>query len=151
VRDLLAGMFAPGGEGDPFAPMISAQDTVLPARTPSSWEGTFLRNVALDAADGPTDVIHLLRGGGPLLLLLGEDGERHLDAARPWQDRLRVVRCAPVPQLPCAALLVRPDGYVAWAPDGGGLGAVLARWFGGDESRSASEGPVAAGSGQPTG
>ncbi|MGA5410176.1 FAD-dependent monooxygenase [Streptomyces lavendulocolor] len=153
VRDLLAGMFAPGGDGDPFAPMISAQDTVLPALTPSSWEGTFLRNVALDAADGPTDVIHLLRGGGPLLLLLGEDGERHLGAARPWQDRLRVVRCAPVPELPCAALLVRPDGYVAWAPDGGGLGAVLARWFGGGGGggRTAPEGSVAAGAGQPTG
>jgi hypothetical protein len=30
-----------------------------------------------------------------------------------------------------AALLIRPDGYVAWTrPDGGDLTAALRRWFG---------------------
>ncbi|GGU38337.1 FAD-dependent monooxygenase [Streptomyces lavendofoliae] len=164
LRDLIAGMLTSGEDGsgaggadggrggDAFGLMISAQDTVLPTRSPSSsWEGTFLRNVALDTAEGPTDVIRLLREGRPLLLLLGEDGERHLGAARPWAHRLRVVRCAPVPDLPCEALLVRPDGYVGWAPDGGALDAVLARCFGGRGVPDPPEALAAAGPGQPTG
>lgn len=151
VRDLFAGMFASGTGADCFGPMISAQDTVLPARSESSWEGRFLPNTALNTADGPTDVIRLLRDGKPLLLLFGEEGARHLDAARPWADRLRVVHCAPVGDLPCAALLVRPDGYIAWAPDGGGLGAVLGRYFGQGEEWSAPARGAAPVTGQPTG
>ncbi|MFF8289676.1 FAD-dependent monooxygenase [Streptomyces sp. NPDC016309] len=153
LRDLFTGMFAAGGGDDCFGAMISAQDTVLPARSRSAREGTFLRNTALDTADGPTDVIRLLRGGEPLLLLFGEAGERHAGPARPYEDRLRVVRCAPVRDLADEALLVRPDGYVGWAPDGGPLGEVLARYFGGGAGRTArADAPAArAGRGQPTG
>ncbi|MER7110482.1 FAD-dependent monooxygenase [Streptomyces sp. NPDC000229] len=153
VRDLVAGMFASGTGDDCFGLMISAQDTVLPARSASCWEGKFLGNTGLDTADGPTDVIRLLREGRPLLLLFGEDGAQHLDAARPWADRLRVVHCAPVPDLPCAALLVRPDGYIGWAPDGGGLGEVLDRYFGQGGGRRVPARAAAPGTGtrQPTG
>ncbi|GAA2492406.1 FAD-dependent monooxygenase [Streptomyces gobitricini] len=151
LRDLVADLFASGRGDDCFGPMISAQDTVLPTRSASSWEGTFLRNVALDSTGGPTDVIRLLRDGRPLLLLFGEDAERHLDAARPWAHRLRVARCAPVPDLLCTALLVRPDGYIGWAPDGGGLDAVLAGYFGSGEALSAPGGGAGARPGQPTG
>ncbi|QGV82282.1 FAD-dependent monooxygenase [Streptomyces ficellus] len=137
LRDLLAGMFASGGGGDTFGPMISAQDTVLPARSPSSREGTFLPNTVLSTTDGPIDVIGLLREGKPLLLLFREEGERHLGAARPWGKHLRVVRCAPAQEIGYAALLVRPDGYVMWAPDGDGLDTVLARTFGRAAGRDA--------------
>jgi 2-polyprenyl-6-methoxyphenol hydroxylase-like FAD-dependent oxidoreductase len=73
----------------------------------------------------------------------GEDGHRVYEALRAgrfvlvgrapgsaWVDR--VVGAAAVAGMP-AAVLVRPDGYVAWAGDdraGGDLDAALARWCG---------------------
>jgi bifunctional hydroxylase/dehydrase len=59
------------------------------------------------------------------------------DAAAGWADRVKVITarpCAGSPLDDVAALLVRPDGYVAWAARPGqeadGLPGALARWFG---------------------
>ncbi|RKR74946.1 FAD-dependent monooxygenase [Frondihabitans australicus] len=59
------------------------------------------------------------------------DSTGALDASR-WADRVDVV-AAPVAELPAPAVLVRPDGHVAWAGDADArpaLDAALARWFG---------------------
>lgn len=75
----------------------------------------------------------LLHQGRPVLLDLS--GGRVGDAARGWADRVDVVAAA-VPDLEARALLVRPDGYVAWAADAfeaddeDRLQAALQRWFG---------------------
>ncbi|MFF8617654.1 FAD-dependent monooxygenase [Streptomyces sp. NPDC015350] len=124
LRALLAGLLESGRGNDFLSAMISAQDTVLPSgprrRYRSLREGTFLDNVELTTAQGPSDVIGLLgRSGKPLLLLLGEGGGSCADTARTWARSLHVVHCAPTDALPYDALLVRPDGYIAWAPDGG--------------------------------
>ena len=58
-------------------------------------------------------------------------------AASAWPDQVSVVaaRCLTRPA-PADALLIRPDGYIAWAagPDApdrtGGLDAALRSWFG---------------------
>jgi len=53
-------------------------------------------------------------------------------AADGWSDRVGVVHLDGPTGLP-ALVLVRPDGYVAWAadrPDGAGLRAALRRWCG---------------------
>ncbi|MFJ6797969.1 FAD-dependent monooxygenase [Streptomyces sp. NPDC091268] len=112
--------------------LISAQDTVYPAHTarPSAWEGRFLRNRVLTTACGGTDVIELLRDGRPLLLLLGEAGGRYREEARDWAGTVRLLDVMPTPDLPYDALLVRPDGYIAWAPDGGPLSDALATYLG---------------------
>ncbi|MGW3681175.1 FAD-dependent monooxygenase [Streptomyces prasinus] len=138
LRALFGELLSGGGESSVLSSMISAQDTVLPARTgdgagsSSSWEGGFLPNVGLATAGGRTDVIDLLRGGRPLLLLFGGPGESGYDEqARDWSGVLRVVRAEPTVEIPCEALLVRPDGYVAWSPCGGAeLADVLAAYFG---------------------
>jgi len=80
----------------------------------------------------------LLHGARPLLLNLG--GENSMDIA-PWADRVQlidaeyggewalpVIGIVPAP----SAILVRPDGYVAWVGDGtqAGLADALTRWFG---------------------
>jgi monooxygenase len=132
LRAFFAELLPRSGESGLLAAMVSAQDTVLPALTenPSPWEGTFLHNVALSTRQGETDVVTLLRDGRPLLLLLGEDTEAHEERARGWDDMLRVVHAAPVSTLACDALLVRPDGYVAWAAGAGGLEAALSVYFG---------------------
>ncbi|MFE2288760.1 FAD-dependent monooxygenase [Streptomyces sp. NPDC059443] len=111
--------------------MISAQNTVVPAYTEgaSPEAGRFLRNVALSTEEGKTDVIGLLRDGRPLLLLFGPDGARYRDEARGWERTVRVVHAHPTADVPHAALLVRPDGYIAWAPYAGGLDAALSAYF----------------------
>ena len=54
-----------------------------------------------------------------------------------WRDRVGVTAARPLAQpAPAAAMLIRPDGYVAWAagPDpaglAGGLPEALRAWFG---------------------
>jgi hypothetical protein len=51
--------------------------------------------------------------------------------AEPWSDRVDVViaECA---DAPADALLIRPDGFVAWSTpaDPASLPVALARWFG---------------------
>lgn len=132
LRALFTQLLATAGEGGALAAMVSAQDTVLAplgARS-SAWEGRFLPNVGLTTCEGPADVVGLLRGGRPLLLLCGERGGGYREQARGWGGLLRTVQAAPVPGLPLGALLVRPDGYVAWGPEGDGLEAALVAYFG---------------------
>ncbi|OIN79469.1 FAD-dependent monooxygenase [Mycobacterium malmoense] len=81
-------------------------------------------------------VAELLHDARPVLLDL--DGNIG-DAARGWADRVDVVN-ATTADRPAAALLIRPDGYVAWAADTfgaaeeAGLQAALQRWFGPESS-----------------
>lgn len=117
-----------------LALMVSGQDTVLPARSryPSLWEGRFLYNLELATEDGPVDAIRLLAGGCMALVRFGATAS---DWAPPPRLRgaLRVVRSAPVPGLPCVALLLRPDGYIAWAADTAGdlvdIDEAVAAWL----------------------
>ncbi|WP_020658643.1 FAD-dependent monooxygenase [Amycolatopsis benzoatilytica] len=56
------------------------------------------------------------------------DPHRELEVlAKPWADRVERVEAG------AAAMLVRPDGYVAWAGDPEALAAALSRWFGDPE------------------
>jgi bifunctional hydroxylase/dehydrase len=60
------------------------------------------------------------------------------ERARGWLDRVDVVTGTPAAQPPgsrtagTAAVLIRPDGYVAWAAPGShqSLPMALTRWFG---------------------
>ncbi|MCX5554402.1 FAD-dependent monooxygenase [Streptomyces sp. NBC_00038] len=136
-----------GGEGGVLASMVSGQDTVLPARGADAppWEGRFLPNTGLVTREGRTDVIGLLAEGRPLLLLFGGPGSSggYEEEARGWAHLLRVVYAEPVPEFGCEALLVRPDGYVAWASGGVGPAAALAAYFG--ARRGVGAGSVRAG------
>ncbi|MFK0293880.1 FAD-dependent monooxygenase [Streptomyces sp. NPDC090442] len=97
--------------------------------------GTFLRDLPLTTADGPTRLVELLHPGRPLLLGLdgkaGADGLRK--AAAGWADRVAIVP-ADAEGVGAAALLVRPDGYLAWAGDAPvteeALRAALTAWCG---------------------
>jgi len=87
---------------------------------------------------GPLRVFSLLHDARPVLLNFGEPGA--LDIAQ-WADRVQLVDASydGVWELPAIgavsapdAVLVRPDGYVAWVGDGTrqGLGDALTTWFG---------------------
>lgn len=131
LRELFGELLAGGQEGGVLGAMVSGQDTVVPVRgvDSSPLEGTFLSNVGLVTDEGRTDLIGLLAGGRPLLLVFGEAGGYEA-VARGWAGVLRVVRAEPVPGLLCEAVLVRPDGYVGWAAGGGGLAPALTSFFG---------------------
>lgn len=149
LRALFGELLAGGGESGVLASMVSAQDTVLPARGAGSspWEGRFLPNVGLVTGEGATDVIALLGEGRPLLLLFGGSGSAgYVEQARGWAGVLRVVHAEPVPEVPCEALLVRPDGYIAWASGGEGPAAALTAYFGAAGGRGAGAGGLLAAS-----
>lgn len=143
VRELIAGLLDSGHGHGYLGAMISAQDTVHPsAGRDSRWQGRFLPNTPVTTPDGPTDVVALLRAGVPLLLLSGTAPEEYAHTARTWEPALRVVRCAEG-DLTCPALLLRPDGYIAWTPEDGPLRDVLTRYLGerdGAAARRAGEG-----------
>ena len=81
-------------------------------------------------------VAELLHEGRAVLLDLAGDVA---EAARGWADRVDTVR-ATIADRPESAILIRPDGYVAWAADtfaaaqAAGLRAALLRWFGVESS-----------------
>lgn len=89
---------------------------------------------------GPLRVFTLLHEARPLLLNFGAPGGLDM-AIKPWADRLRRVDATytGVWELPVlgavtapAAILIRPDGYVAWVGEGSdqGLAEALAAWLG---------------------
>jgi bifunctional hydroxylase/dehydrase len=86
--------------------------------------------------DGPTTTVAGLRTGRGVLLDLADDPELRR-SAESWADRVDVVTAAPhrlpdgCPLAGTSAVLIRPDGHVAWAAPGcGPLPDALARWFG---------------------
>ena len=100
--------------------------------------GRRMPDLDLDTADGPTRVYTLLHDAKPLLLNLGEPARIDIT---PWADRVRLVDARflgawELPVLgevtPPSAVLIRPDGHVAWVGQGTDLGLTdaLALWFG---------------------
>ena len=96
-------------------------------------------DLSLKLADGsPTTVAGLLHPARGLLILTSAapDAGRLREIAAPWASRLDVVAgdfTGEEAQRPDAlhAVLVRPDGHIAWAaPDDADLTRALERWFG---------------------
>jgi len=100
--------------------------------------GSPLPVVELMTASGVTTSAELLRSGRGLLLMLGNHPQLAREAAS-YAGAVMVVAARPVPpevaECDLAALLTRPDGYIAWAQEQSGpdrtlaLRAALARWF----------------------
>jgi 2-polyprenyl-6-methoxyphenol hydroxylase-like FAD-dependent oxidoreductase len=93
--------------------------------------GLYCPDLTLKTALGETRVAELSRGGRGLLLDLA-DREDVRDTVRPWARRIEAVTGAAETMADAAdAVLIRPDGHVAWAgEDVGGLREAVRRWFG---------------------
>jgi bifunctional hydroxylase/dehydrase len=87
----------------------------------------------LRTVDGTVRTPDLLRPALGVLITLPDSPELQ-EIATPWKNRITTVAGtlpSPGPFDGLAALLVRPDGYVAWAgEDATGLSEALGRWFG---------------------
>jgi 2-polyprenyl-6-methoxyphenol hydroxylase-like FAD-dependent oxidoreductase len=117
--------------------------------SPHPLAGRWAPDVAVTTADGATRVAKLLRSGRGVLLDLSPGGV-FAHAGHGWRDRIDI-RTAEHPSPPASALLIRPDGYVAWAAatdaeDIGSLRDALTTWFGtpatGADGSAESAGPA---------
>lgn len=100
--------------------------------------GRRMPDLDLSTAVGPARMYELLHDARPVLLNLSEPNSHELG---PWAERVRLMEATyeGIWELPVlgrveapAAVLVRPDGYVAWVGDGTDtrLRDALTRWFG---------------------
>jgi 2-polyprenyl-6-methoxyphenol hydroxylase-like FAD-dependent oxidoreductase len=100
--------------------------------------GRRMPDLDLVTANGPLRVFTLLHHARPVLLNLGEPGGFDFT---PWADRIQLIDAEYVGtwKLPAigavtapTAVLIRPDGYVAWVGDltQPGLADALTTWFG---------------------
>jgi len=138
LRDAMAELLTMDEPRRRVTAMLSALDVHYDLGEGHSLLGRRMPDLDVHTADGPTRVFELLHDARPVLLNLGEpDG---FDIA-PWADRVRTVDATydgrlnlPVLGEVAAptAVLIRPDGHVAWVGDltDTELPQALTTWFG---------------------
>lgn len=105
--------------------------------------GRRMPDLELMTSTGPTRVFGFLHAAKPLFINLTDPGAFDIT---PWADRVQRLdaRYSGPWELPVigsvsapAAVLVRPDGYVAWTSEGtdAGLHAAVSAWFGAAKQR----------------
>ena len=121
-----------------FAAMMFGLDIHYDLGEGHTLLGRRMPDLDLTTAGGPLRVFELLHGGRPMLLNLGEPGSVEIT---PFADRVQLVDAeyAGAWELPVlgevtapSAVLIRPDGYVAWVGQEthDGLAEALTTWFG---------------------
>ena len=121
-----------------FAAMMSGLDIHYDLGEGHPLLGRRMPDLDLVTADGPLRVFTLLHDAKPVLLSLGAPGGVDVTA---WADRVQLIDAEHVGlwELPVlgavtapTAVLIRPDGYVAWVGGGTdtGLRDALTAWFG---------------------
>jgi hypothetical protein len=143
LRDMLSGLLAMDEPRKRFAATMSGLDIRYELGDSQIDEkhplvGRRMPDLDLVTATGPLRVFTLLHGARPVLLDLDNcDG---IDIT-PWADRVQRIdaKCAGPWELPAlgpvsapTAVLIRPDGYVAWVADRAeqALADALTTWFG---------------------
>jgi 3-(3-hydroxy-phenyl)propionate hydroxylase len=138
VRDAISELLSMDEPRRRFAAMMSGLDLHYDLGEGHPLLGRPMPDLDLLTPDGPVRVFELLHQARPLLINLGQPGDVRIT---PWADRVRLIdaACDGKWELPVlgavsapTAVLVRPDGHVAWVGDGTdtGLDYALRTWFG---------------------
>jgi 2-polyprenyl-6-methoxyphenol hydroxylase-like FAD-dependent oxidoreductase len=139
LRETMAELLGMDEPRKRFAGMMSGLDIHYDLGARHPLVGRRMPDLDIDIAGrGPRTVFTLLHDARPVLLNLGEPGG--FDIA-PWADRVELIDATydgawELPVIgavtPPAAVLIRPDGYVAWVGDrhSPGLADALTTWFG---------------------
>jgi 2-polyprenyl-6-methoxyphenol hydroxylase-like FAD-dependent oxidoreductase len=138
LRDTMSELLSMDEPRKRFAAMMSGLDIHYDLGEGHPLLGRRMPDLDLVAAKGPLRVFTLLHDARPVLLNLGEPGGFDIT---PWADRVQLIDAKYVGtwELPAigavtapTAVLVRPDGYVAWVGDltQVGLADALTTWFG---------------------
>jgi len=138
LRDTMSELLSMDEPRRRFAGMLSGLDVHYDLGEGHPLLGRRMPDLDLVTADGPRRVFSPLHDARPVLLNLGEPGAL---AIAPWADRVQLIDAGyagrwELPVLGAvtapSAVLIRPDGYVAWVGDGteSGLPVALTTWFG---------------------
>jgi 2-polyprenyl-6-methoxyphenol hydroxylase-like FAD-dependent oxidoreductase len=138
LRDILVELLTMDQPRKYIAGMISGLDIHYDLGEGHPLLGRRMPDLDLVTANGPLRVFSLLHNARPVLLNLGEPGGFDIT---PWAGRVQLIDAtyAGMWELPVlgavtapTAVLIRPDGYVAWVGDrtGRGLADALTTWFG---------------------
>ncbi len=138
LRDTMAEFLSMDEPRKRFGGMLSGLDIHYDLGEGHLLLGRRMPDLDLTTATGPLRVFTLLHNARPVLLNLGEGGGFDIT---PWADRVQLVdaKCEGTWDLPVlgavtapTAVLIRPDGYVAWVGDqgAGDLPDALSAWFG---------------------
>jgi 3-(3-hydroxy-phenyl)propionate hydroxylase len=138
LRDVMSDLLGMDEPRRHIAAMLNALDIHYDLGEGHPLLGRRMPDLDIQTADGPMRVFTLLHDARPVLLNLGAPGG--FDIA-PWADRVRLVDAthAGVWELPVLgevpappAVLIRPDGHVAWVGDltDPELPRAIATWFG---------------------
>ncbi len=138
LRDTIAELLGVDEPRRRFAAMMSGLDIHYDLGDGHPLLGRRMPDLDLVTADGPLRVFTLLHDARPVLLNLGEPGGFDIT---PWADRVQLIdaKCVGTWELPAlgavtapTAVLIRPDGYVAWVGELTqlGLADALTAWFG---------------------
>jgi 2-polyprenyl-6-methoxyphenol hydroxylase-like FAD-dependent oxidoreductase len=129
LRDLFTELLELPQVADYLANLMAGSDVRYDTGDDHPLAGRLVPDFTIDTSDGTKRVAELLHDARAILLDLGAGVAEH---AGGWSDRVRLVTGTSA-SAPAAALLIRPDGYVAWAATGSGaegLQQALRRWFG---------------------
>ena len=138
LRDTIAELVAMDEPRRRMAAMMSGLDIHYELGEGHPLLGRRIPDLDLATANGSLRVFTLLHDARPVLLNLGEPGGTDIT---PWADRVQFIDAKYVGtwELPAlgvvaapTAVLIRPDGYVAWVGDltQQGLADALTTWFG---------------------
>ena len=138
LRDTVSELLSMDEPRKRFGAMMSGLDIHYDLGEGHPLLGRRMPDLDLLTARGPLRVFTLLHAARPVLVNLGEPGGFDIT---PWADRVQLVDAKYVGtwELPAlgpvtapTAVLIRPDGYVAWVGDLTqlGLADALTTWFG---------------------
>ena len=138
MRETVSELLSMDGPRKRFAAMMSGLDIRYDLGEGHSLLGCRMPDLDVVTANGPVRVYSLLHSARPFLLNVGDRGAIEIGA---WADRVQLLDAeyAASWELPVigvvaapTAVLVRPDGYVAWVGEGTteGLVDALTKWFG---------------------